>query len=103
MTLTQENSDKKKKTKNAASLAAPKAFARSFVLQGLALFYRTPIKLKQKTFFFFYLNLMNFFKFLYFIFIYLIVFIHSSSRSPTFNSQFSNRSSSIYSLYFRSF
>ncbi|CAG8449046.1 7274_t:CDS:2 [Diversispora eburnea] len=45
MTLKQENSDKKQKTKNAASLAAPTAFARSFVLQGLALFYRTPIKL----------------------------------------------------------
>ncbi|CAG8604579.1 16573_t:CDS:2 [Acaulospora colombiana] len=45
MTTTQENSDKKKNAKNAALLAAPAAIARSFTLQALALFYRTPIKL----------------------------------------------------------
>ncbi|RIA96215.1 mitochondrial carrier domain-containing protein [Glomus cerebriforme] len=41
----QDFSEKKKNAKNAASVAAPTAFARSLILQGLALFYRTPIKL----------------------------------------------------------
>ncbi|CAG8547167.1 2127_t:CDS:2 [Funneliformis caledonium] len=41
----QDLSEKKKNAKNAASVAAPTAFTRSFILQGLALFYRTPIKL----------------------------------------------------------
>ncbi len=42
--MKQDLSEKKKNAKNTASIAAPAAFARSFVLQGLALFYRTPIK-----------------------------------------------------------
>ncbi|RGB30026.1 mitochondrial carrier domain-containing protein [Rhizophagus diaphanus] len=41
----QDLSEKKQNAKNAASVAAPAAFARSLILQGLALFYRTPIKL----------------------------------------------------------
>ncbi|CAG8525326.1 16725_t:CDS:2 [Acaulospora morrowiae] len=45
MTTAQENSDKKQSTKNAVTLAAPAAIARSFTLQALSLFYRTPIKL----------------------------------------------------------
>jgi hypothetical protein len=40
----QDLSEKKQNAKNAASVAAPAAFARSLILQGLALFYRTPIK-----------------------------------------------------------
>ncbi|CAG8549622.1 3699_t:CDS:2 [Gigaspora margarita] len=37
--------DNKQKAKNAASIAAPAAITRSLILQGLTLFYRTPIKL----------------------------------------------------------
>ena len=46
----QDLSEKKQNAKNAASVAAPTAFARSFILQGLALFYRTPIKVNIENF-----------------------------------------------------
>jgi hypothetical protein len=46
----QDLSEKKQNAKNAASVAAPAAFARSLILQGLALFYRTPIKVNIENF-----------------------------------------------------
>ncbi|KAG9292950.1 hypothetical protein G9A89_016312 [Geosiphon pyriformis] len=41
----ESTSEKKQNAKTAASIGAPAAIARSIVLQGLALWYRTPIKL----------------------------------------------------------